>query len=150
MALKITIADPHRIVIDERRRIRALALTVFAGEGIAAANVNIALVDNPTIHRLNKQFLDHDEATDVLTFPLSAPDVQALEGEVVVGFEVARKVARKRGHDEQAEVALYIIHGLLHLCGYDDATRPARRKMRDRERHYLGLLGLPDIAEVDA
>jgi probable rRNA maturation factor len=150
MALKITIADPQRILIDERRRIRDLAVTVFAGEGIAAANVNIALVDNPTIHRLNKQFLNHDEPTDVLTFPLSGPGAQALEGEVVVGFEVARRVARERGHDERAELALYVIHGLLHLCGYDDVTRPARRRLRDRERHYLRLLGLPPVAEADA
>jgi probable rRNA maturation factor len=46
-----------------------------------------------------------------------------------------------------AELALYVIHGLLHLCGHDDKTPEAARAMRERERHYLKELGLPDIAE---
>ena len=48
----------------------------------------------------------------------------------------------------QAELALYVIHGLLHLCGFDDTTAKAARAMRERERHYLRLLGLPDVADA--
>lgn len=55
--------------------------------------------------------------------------------------------AVERGHDEQAELALYVIHGLLHLCEFDDTTADAVRKMRERERHCLQLLGLPPIAD---
>jgi probable rRNA maturation factor len=150
MSLTIKIASPQEIIAVGRKQFRAVAEAVLAGEGVRAAVLSIALVDNPTIHRLNKQFLDHDEPTDVLTFPLSGPGAKTLEGELVIGTEVARAVARERGHDEKAELALYVIHGVLHLCGYDDTTAVARRKIRERERHYLRLLGLPPIADATA
>ena len=56
---------------------------------------------------------------------------------------------RQRGHDVHTELALYVIHGLLHLCGYDDHAEADAQAMRERERHYLRLLGLPDIAPRD-
>lgn len=145
--LQIKIASPQEIVTLDRGRLREIAKAVLQGEGIAAAKVSLAFVDNVTIHRLNKQFLDHDEPTDVLTFPLNGPGAKTLEGEIVIGAEVSQTQAAERGHDEQAELALYVIHGILHLCGYDDTTPAAIRKMRDRERHYLQQLGLPAIAD---
>jgi probable rRNA maturation factor len=147
--LKIKIASPQETVPIDRPRLKEVARTVLDGEGVTAAAVSLAFVDNATIHRLNKQFLDHDEPTDVLTFPLSGKGAKTLEGEVVIGAEVARARAAELRHDEQHELALYVIHGLLHLCGYDDTSDSAIRRMRDRERHYLKRLGLPDIAEAD-
>src|SRR5271154_4812883 len=111
--LQIKIASPQEIVPLDRGRLREIARAVLAGEGVAAASISLAFVDNPTVHRLNKQFLDHDEPTDVLTFPMSGPGAKTLEGEIVIGAEVARAQAAERGHDEQAELALYVIHGLL-------------------------------------
>jgi probable rRNA maturation factor len=145
--LRIKIASPQDVVPLDRGRLRDAARAVLAGEGVAAAAVSLAFVDDPTIHRLNRQFLGHDEPTDVLSFPLSGPGAKALEGEVVIGAEVARAEAARRGHDVQAELVLYVVHGLLHLCGFDDTTPAAARAMRARERHYLAALGLPDIAE---
>ena len=105
-------------------------------------------MDNATIHQLNKRYLQHDEPTDVLTFPLSEPSSRKLAGEIVIGAEVALAQAQAQGHDVQAELALYVIHGILHLCGYGDKTSAEAIKMHERERHYLRLLGLPDIAPV--
>ena len=145
--LRIKIASPQEAVPIDRARLREIARVVLEGEGVTAAAVSLAFVDNPTIHRLNKQFLDHDEPTDVLTFPLSGLGAKALEGEVVIGAETARAQAAERGHDEQAELALYVVHGLLHLCGYDDHTDSDAAEMRRRERHWLAALGHPDISE---
>jgi probable rRNA maturation factor len=147
MSHRIKIACPQEIVPLDYGRLRDAARSVLDGEGVAAASISLAFVDNPTIHRLNKQFLDHDGPTDVLTFPLSGPGAKTLEGEVVIGAEVARTVAAERGHDESAELCLYVIHGVLHLCGYDDTAAAAARQMRARERHFLQLLGLPPIAD---
>jgi probable rRNA maturation factor len=147
--LKVKIASPQEIVPIDRPRLKVVARVVLEGEGVTAAAISLAFVDNATIHRLNKQFLNHDEPTDVITFPLSGPGAKTLEGEIVVGAEVARARAAELRHDEQQELALYVIHGLLHLCGYDDTTDTAVRRMRARERHYLKVLGLPDIAEAD-
>jgi probable rRNA maturation factor len=143
---RISIACPQETVPIDRAHVRQVARTVLEGEGVADAEISIAFVDDATIHRLNKRYLDHDEPTDVLSFPLSEPNARRLAGELVIGAEVARGQAEGRGHDVRAELALYVIHGLLHLCGHDDKTERGAREMRERERHYLRALGLPDIS----
>jgi probable rRNA maturation factor len=143
---KISIATPQEHVPIDRGRIREVARAVLEGQDIADYEISLAFVDNATIHRLNQRYLNHDEPTDVLSFPLSEPNAARLAGELVLGVEVARDQAAARGHDVQAELALYVIHGLLHLCGFDDKTEGAASRMRERERYYLRQLGLPDIA----
>ncbi len=145
--IKVKIANQQEIVPLDYNNLRQTAQTVLSGEGVNEAKVTLAFVDNPTIHRLNKQFLNHDEPTDVLSFPMSGASARLLEGEVVIGVEVASAQAAERGHDVATEMALYVIHGLLHLCGHDDHAPPGIRRMRDCERKYLKQLGLPDIAE---
>src|SRR6266480_4636198 len=103
MSYRIKIASPQEVVELDRARLREVARAVLEGEGVTAAAVSLAFVDNATIHRLNKQFLDHDEPTDVITFPLSGAGAKTLEGEVVVGAEVARARAADLRHDEQHE-----------------------------------------------
>src|SRR5438876_41248 len=104
--LRVKIASPQEAVPLDRGRLREVARAVLEGEGVAAAAVSLALVDNPTIHRLNKQFLDHDEPTDVLTFPLSGPGAKTLEGEVVIGAEVARAQAYYATHEGKGRVTM--------------------------------------------
>jgi probable rRNA maturation factor len=147
---KVSVRTPQESVPIDNRRMREIARTVLEGEGVNDYEISLAFVDNPTIHRLNMQYLEHDEPTDVLTFPYSAANAKKLEGELILGAEVAQEQAVERGHDVQAELALYVIHGLLHLCGFDDKSGPAEKKMRERERHYLAHLGLPAIAEPEA
>src|SRR5262245_12844948 len=145
---KVSIATPQEAVPVDRGRMREVARAVLAGEGVADYEISLAFVDNATIHRLNKQYLDHDEPTDVLSFPLGEGQ-RGLAGELVIGAEVAREQAGARGHDVQAELALYVIHGLLHLCGLNDKTAAGAADMHRRERHYLQQLGFPDIAPAD-
>jgi len=144
---KISIATPQEIVAVDRGRMREIARAVLTGENVPDYEISLAFVDNPTIHRLNKQFLKHDEPTDVLTFPLSEPNSKKLSGELVLGVEVAKAEAEERGHDIDTELALYVIHGLLHLCGFDDKSARDAKEMRVRERHYLRLLKMPDISD---
>ena len=146
---RVSIATPQEAVPIDRGRMRQVVRTVLEGEGVADYEISLAFVDNETIHRLNKRYLDHDEPTDVLSFPLGEPGKKRLAGELVIGAEVARDQARERGHDVGAELALYVVHGLLHLCGYDDGTAKGAAAMRERERHYLGSLGYPDVAEKE-
>jgi probable rRNA maturation factor len=143
--IRTKIANPYEYALDFPA-LKSAAQTVLTGEGVAAADVTFAFVDDPHIHRLNKQFLDHDEPTDVLTFPYSAPGAKKLEGEVVIGYGVAVANAAERGHAVELELTLYVIHGCLHLCGYDDTTDTAAAEMRTMERRYLEALGLPNIS----
>ncbi|MGH7168742.1 MAG: rRNA maturation RNase YbeY [Gemmataceae bacterium] len=144
---RISIATPQEIVPIDRGRMRETVRTVLAGEDVVDYEISLAFVDNATIHRLNQRYLQHDEPTDVLSFPLSEANAAKLAGELVLGVEVAVEQAATRGHDVGTELALYVIHGLLHLCGYDDHDDADRAVMRERERYYLRQFGLPDIAE---
>jgi probable rRNA maturation factor len=146
--IKVSVASPQESVPIDRGRMRQIVRTVLEGESISNAEVSLAFVDNATSHQLNKRYLDHDEPTDILTFPLRDA-VGKLTGELVVGAEVAQTQASERGHEVEAELALYVIHGLLHLCGFDDKSAEQVVRMRERERHYLGLLGYPDISEKE-
>lgn len=143
---KIAINSPQESVAIDRQRLRQTARAVLAGEDVSDYEISLAFVDNTTIHTLNKRYLDHDEPTDVLSFPLSDPGSRKLSGELVIGAEVAKAQAEERGHDVQAELALYVIHGLLHLCDYDDHSEKNAAEMRERERHYLQAAGWPDVA----
>jgi probable rRNA maturation factor len=143
---KITVACPQETVVVDRGLMRGIARAVIEGQGISDYEISLAFVDDPTIHRLNLRYLQHDEPTDVLSFPLSDAGSKKLSGELVIGAEVGLARSREHGHDVQHELGLYVIHGLLHLCGFDDHDAADAEAMRERERHYLRLLNLPDIA----
>ena len=89
--IKVSIACPQEAVTIDRGRLRQTARTVLEGEDEPEAIISLALVDNATIHQLNKRYLDHDEPTDVLSFPLSEASAKRLEGELVIGAEVAQE-----------------------------------------------------------
>jgi probable rRNA maturation factor len=141
---RISITNQQETVPIDFKLMRETARVVLEGEGEPEAEVNVAFVDDSTIHVLNKRYLNHDEPTDVLSFPLS--EGKKLSGQIVIGAEVALREATERGHDVQVELALYVIHGLLHLCGHDDHEDADRDRMRECERQYLALLGLPDVS----
>jgi probable rRNA maturation factor len=134
--IHVEIANQPSLFRLDHRKLRGTVRRVLRGEGIADAEISVACVDDACIQRLNEHYLQHVGPTDVITFPLSAPGA-ALEGEIVLSVETAQRVARELGHGANDEVLLYLIHGLLHLCGYDDHSPAQRRRMRQRERNYL-------------
>jgi probable rRNA maturation factor len=103
--------------------------------------VSLALVANNVIAGLNRRFLGHDGPTDVMAFPLSDPDdpdPENLFGEVVVSVEMAQAEAAERSITLFEEVFRYCVHGILHLLGHDDRTRPAARKMTAEQEEIVG------------
>ena len=119
-----------------------VARAVLSGEGIQCAEVSLAVVDAPTMHQLNRQYLNHDYPTDVLSFPLTDAGDELFEGEVIVCADVAADVARRHDWQVLDELSLYVIHGTLHLAGYDDKSDAARAEMRRRESHYMEMHGV--------
>ncbi len=106
-----------------------------------SAELEVALVDDATIARLNRRHLGHRGATDVLTFPAAPAPGDRVMGEVVISVERAREQARRAGWPVRREVALLVVHGVLHLRGYDDLTRAGAARMRARERTILTRIG---------
>ncbi|MDP7530607.1 MAG: rRNA maturation RNase YbeY [Candidatus Scalindua sp.] len=104
------------------------------------ARLSIVLVDNSRIKELNKQYFNSDEVTDVISFPLSN-NKNSLSGEVIVSVETAVDTAGKRNISVEGEIVLYILHGILHLLGYDDGNEGDARVMHEEESKILKTLG---------
>lgn len=134
--LKIAITDQQSAVRVDRRRIRSTISAILRDHGPATCRISVAVVDDPTIHDLNRQFLQHDYATDVLSFVLeSTPEL--LEGEIVVSGDTAVAQASEYGTTPEDELMLYVVHGTLHLVGFDDHEDADRAEMRRAEQTYL-------------
>jgi probable rRNA maturation factor len=103
------------------------------------AAVDVVFVDDETIGELHGRFLDDPTPTDVLSFDLG--DGDGPQAEVYVSVECARRVAAQRGAAVARELALYIVHGVLHLCGFDDREDAQRLEMRAAEAQVLAALG---------
>lgn len=123
-------------------RLKKLVNTVCLRFKLSEATVNINIVDNAEIRRLNKQFLSCNRVTDCLSFDLSDDDPTVAKCfELVVNAEKALQQARLRDHSSEAELALYITHGLLHNLGFDDSNQALAKKMHNTEDEILQQLG---------
>ena len=112
-----------------------------------AAQINIALVGDKSMARLNRAYLNHDGPTDVLTYNLREPsdDTDVIDGEIVVSVDTAMREALRRGHSVDAELALYAAHGVLHLLGYNDDKEESAAKMHAMEDEILESIGIGAI-----
>lgn len=132
---------PHKRV--KLKPLRRLGEKVLQGEK-NRQNVNVILVDDKYITRLNKKFLNKNGSTDVLSFGMAEgkkmnPEPDVL-GEVYISLDRAEKQAEEYDHSFQEEVNLLAVHGLLHLLGYDHRKRDEEKKMTKKEEKYLSSI----------
>ena len=118
--------------------VTALVATVLTGENKMWASVGIVLSGHDVVTALNVEWLSHDYDTDVLSFVVE-DGVDGLEGEVYVDVETARERHAEFETTVHDEICRYIVHGVLHLAGHDDATAEGARLMRALEDRYLSL-----------
>ena len=119
----IEIVEDHPSLRTDVARLQRRLEAALAGEGREAGDVTVVLAARADVLDLNRAYLDHDYATDVLSFWLGADDGSGpVEGEVYVDLDTAQERCVEFGATFDDEVARYALHGLLHLCGYDDAT----------------------------
>jgi probable rRNA maturation factor len=140
--LKVEICDTQSLLDVDAERLAGLARRVLEAQGIRRASISLALVDNRTSQRVNRDHLGHDWPTDVISFRLSDPADPELAGELIVSAEMARATAAEISADPWAELALYVVHGVLHMCGYDDHTDESAQVMRNQEDQALRHEGL--------
>ncbi|NQU26187.1 MAG: rRNA maturation RNase YbeY [Candidatus Nealsonbacteria bacterium] len=134
------------IPIDEQQFREAVRI-ILSEKGVARAQISVAVVDDATIVQLHQRFLGKDEPTDVLSFVLEQ-DEDHLEGEIVVSAETAKSTAGWYDWPPEHELLLYVIHGTLHMVGYDDATPEQRAAMRKAELAYLARLEIHQPQET--
>jgi probable rRNA maturation factor len=170
--LAIEVINRQRLVAIDRRQVSALAHAALAAIGRAGFGLTVAFVRDRSIRKLNLQYRGKDAPTDVLSFPSESaeetdpigasiidpvtiqPEMIDHLGDVVISSDTALRQAEEAGHSFEREVAELLIHGILHLCGYDhEADRgemnrlevKLRRKLLDRApRGGRGSETLPD------
>jgi probable rRNA maturation factor len=113
-------------------------------------SVNVLITSNAEMRSLNRRFRGIDKTTDVLSFPAVPDTDQGLAGDIAISSEIAAQNARSLGHESSVEVKILVLHGLLHLRGYDherDHGQMARREQQLRSELHLPV-GLIERAEA--
>ncbi len=141
--MKIYFKNQQSLLRTDWRSIKRLAQFVLEQKNCEDAEVGIVFVDNRKIIRLNRQYFGKEVPTDVIAFPMNrgkgvefAPE---LLGDVVISVEKALEWAKEHRLEPYAEVSLYLIHGLLHLLGYDDIIKTKKDEMVKKQQALLGL-----------
>ena len=148
--LCVKIEKPFRGHLNEGWLRRVVAQTL-AVEGVnSAVELGLVITDDETIRQLNRSYRGRDEATDVLSFAfledseatpfITPPDGVLHLGEVILSYPRAVAQAEEHHHPLEHELALLVIHGVLHLLGHKDEDAPGEAKMRAEEKRVLGEL----------
>lgn len=140
MNYRISVDNIYADIKVKKRRIKDLAQIVLAKEGISKAEINIILVDDQYVIRLNQEFLNKDTTTDVLSFILTDETDDQLEGEVYANIEQIIRQADDYHVPFETELTRILIHGLLHLAGFRDETNKDKQIMTEKEDQYLAML----------
>jgi|SRR5688572_29830252 len=137
----LEIADRQRIIKVPLRRLQRAVAAALALKPRRRGPISLVILDDRAIRRIHHDHLGIDEPTDVLSFPLEGASGGML-GEVLVSAETARREGRARGIAPADELLLYVVHGVLHLLGFDDHAPAARKKMRAAERAALRAVSI--------
>jgi probable rRNA maturation factor len=135
----IEVSDRQDRAVDTDGLIELAGVTL-RGEGIEHGELSVSLVDDDEMTQLHRRFMDEDGPTDVLSFPMDADDREEgglrLLGDVVIAPAVA---ARNHPEDPAREIRLLLVHGILHLLGYDHEEDDERAAMWARQERYSGV-----------
>ena len=126
------------ISLKERARLKQFIISLFRREKKPLAELNYIFCSDQRLLEINRQFLQHDFYTDIITFPLSDPG-QPISGEIYISVDRVRDNAAAFGSSITKELHRVIFHGALHLCGYKDKSPREEKIMRKMEDHYLAL-----------
>ena len=146
--IEISVEEKFRGVVDGVW-VKKIVRQILKAEGVAPPyEVSLVFTDSETVKQLNRDYRGVDEYTDVLAFYMLPqkgadssfalpPDGVTRLGEVIISYPQAVAQAREQGHSPERELALLVIHGILHLLSYDHEEPEEESKMRERERELL-------------
>jgi rRNA maturation RNase YbeY len=142
ISVLVTVEEPFSDSVDADR-LRSIAIEVLRAERMVQAEVGVLVTADETVRRLNREYAGEDASTDVLAFSLQegeefiVPDRVERLGEVIISFPTAQRQAEEAGWGIDQEVAHLLVHGILHLLGYDHAVPEEEARMRTREETLL-------------
>lgn len=131
--MKVTIVNPKkkRVPLQKVKTVAEKTLKKFK----VNKDVTVCFVDDRTIRKYNKKFLHKDKATDVISFYYENDPCYL--GDVMVSVDAARRNSKIFGTGYHREIVLYVLHGILHLLGFDDRTAEGREKMERAQNNML-------------
>jgi rRNA maturation RNase YbeY len=133
--VKVTVFSAHRKYRISKAWIVEIIKSVFRRETISRGAINVIFTTDGYIKKINSVFLGHSYPTDVISFRLD--DVGPVEGEIYISLDRARIQAKAFGVPFKNEVKRLVVHGTLHLVGYDDREKNDRARMRLKEDYYI-------------
>jgi len=143
---RIRIENRQRILPLDGRRVRGLVGRIMGILVLKGKEISVVLTDDEGIREINRLYLNRDRATNVISFALNEGEFSGLNpevlGDIVVSVETAARDAASCGAPWEDELAFLLIHGLLHLLGYDHEgkNRAAAARMREEERRVFAAL----------
>lgn len=150
MSCLIDLIDETESAPLDRERIQRVVDAALADEGLTNCALTVLVVADEESARLHQEHFGDPDPTDVMTFPDGSVDPQSsltLLGDLAVGADVAVRAAAERGRHTSDELTLYVLHGLLHILGYDDLDPADRQEMWDAQRRILAGVGIELEAE---
>jgi probable rRNA maturation factor len=147
LEIDVRVADPRWEALGDADGFAAHVLGKASARMRAGGEIAILLTNDAEMHALNKQWRGKDKPTDVLSFPSDQPEIPGQPqylGDVAVGYETALRDAGDMGRPFEAHASHLLIHGFLHLLGYDHMTPEDARLMEPLEADILAVLGWPD------
>jgi probable rRNA maturation factor len=146
LSVHVTCDHPRGRAAATRLKRRATAFLGALGKG--DAELSVLVVGDRGIRRLNREWRGKDVATDVLSFPAAAEHAGALIGDVVVSLDTAARVAEAEGRPLVEELDRYLVHGILHLLGFDHETEAEAKAMAAQEDEVLARHGMVSAARA--
>ena len=139
---KIWVQNRQKRIPLDLKKIRRAAHQILAALGVPEAELSILLVDDPQIQELNRRYLHRDKPTNVLAFPMRKGKGPALHptllGDLVISAETAQRQSNRFGLNDSGMITLLMIHGLLHLVGYEhEGTRKGAQAMARKQKELL-------------
>ena len=107
-------------------------------EGFKIKDLNYIFCSDEYLHKINVDYLDHDTLTDIITFD-NSEDESTIEGDIFVSIERVKENSQTLNTVFDEEIKRVIVHGLLHLCGYDDHSIEEKTEMRRLENKYISI-----------
>lgn len=131
--------EDTRYILKNKRAVKAWVAAAIVQEGYVLQQLNFILCSDEYLLRINKDYLNHNTYTDVITFD-NAEELKTIVGDVFISIERIKENAVTFKHPVATELCRVIIHGTLHLLGYKDKTKADKTLMTAKEDHYLSLL----------
>jgi probable rRNA maturation factor len=129
--------------LKDKAALRRWITATAKNEGYTIEALNYIFSSDKFLHKINEQYLHHDNYTDIITFDLSYPNSQLptsnLQGEIFISIERIKENAKMFKTTFKNELHRVMIHGVLHLIGYKDKTKADKANMRKKEDYYLNL-----------